>query len=311
MKLTVGTRGSKLSIVQTNMVKHKLIKSLPNLEIEIKMIKTTGDRITNKPLLKIMEKGMFEKEIDMAILNSQVDFAVHSMKDIPTLHPPEIVIAAVPHRESPYDVLVSREDQKLESLSPKAIIGTSSPRREAHLHYLRPDLKVKFIRGNVDTRVRKLQKRLFDAIILAEAGLRRLDIKNIFTERLHYKKFMPAPGQGALAVVTQRDNKQAINLLKRINHSSSMAEVLAERTYMQEMGGGCKVPLGALARTQNKNTLSLHASVLSPDGKIKIEDFQIGTISKPEKLGNKLAQKMRQGGAKELIKHWRRLYEEG
>lgn len=311
MKLIVGTRGSRLSLVQTDIVKQKLIEIFPYLEIETKIIKTTGDRIACKPLLQIKEKGIFEKEIDMAILHGEVDFAVHSMKDMPTEQPPKIIIAAVPRRESPYDVLVSRENQKLESLPRGAIIGTGSPRREAQLHHVRPDLKVKSIRGNVDTRVKKLEQGLFDAIILAEVGLRRLDMQNSITERLSYKKFTPAPGQGALAVVVREDNRQAIDLLRHINHTPSMAEALAERAYIREIGGGCKVPLGALARSQNNNALSLRASVLSPDGKVKLEDFQVGEINLPEELGLRVAQKMRQAGAEELIQHWRRLYEEG
>lgn len=310
MKLTVGTRGSYLSLVQTDMVVKKLKKEMSDLEIEVKVIKTTGDRITTKPLLLIKEKGIFEKDIDVAVLRGDVDFAVHSMKDVPTIQPIKTLIVAVPERESPYDALVSRNGMKLKDLPNGAIVGTGSPRRKAQLHYVRPDLKVKSIRGNVDTRMNKLKQGLYDAIILAEAGLHRLNLQDTITERLLYENFIPAPGQGALAIIARKNNAKVTEVLKRINHWQSMTAVLAERAFVRKVGGGCKVPLGAIAQIKN-NVLSLHASVLSPDGKTKIQTSKVGDPSSPEELGLKLAQEILALGAGSLIQHWREMYEKG
>lgn len=309
MKLVVGTRGSRLSLIQTDIVIQKLRKEIPNLEIEVKMIKTTGDRITRKPLLLIKEKGIFEKDIDQAVLRGDVDLAVHSMKDVPTIQPPEILIVAVPRRGSPYDVFISREGLRLKDLPSGAVIGTGSPRRAAQLHRVRPDLKVEPIRGNVDTRVRKLRQGLYDGVILAEAGLQRLNMQDCITEHLLLEDFTPAPGQGALAVVA-REGDKVIEALTRVNHWLSMAEVLAERAFVRKIGGGCKVPLGAIARGQN-DTLSLCASILSPEGKEKIQTSEVGDLASPEVLGLKVAQEMLEIGARDLIRRWRDLYEEG
>ncbi|WP_309493126.1 hydroxymethylbilane synthase [Candidatus Hecatella orcuttiae] len=308
MKLIVGTRGSKLSLIQTDSVVQKLTEALPDLKVETKVIKTTGDKFSRRPLLAIKEKGIFEKEIDMAVLRGEADFAVHSLKDVPTELPQGLTLAAVPERESPYDVLVSRGNLGLENLPPGAVVGTGSPRRSAQLHALRPDLQVKPIRGNVDTRVRKVKQGLFDAVILAEAGLRRLSMGSLATKRLPPDRFTPAPGQGALAVVSREDDGEVLKILSRVDHSPSRAEVLAERVFVREMGGGCKVPLGALACVQGRRLL-LHAAVFSPDGKICLQTWEVGSVKSPEEAGVKLARRMRRQGAGELIQHWRALYE--
>jgi len=279
----------------------------PELEIKVKIIKTTGDKITRKPLISIKEKGIFEKEIDKAVLRGDIDFAVHSMKDVPTTPPPKTIIAAVPERGSPYDVLVSREELKLKDLPSGATVGTGSPRRIAQLLHVRPDLKVKSIRGNVDTRVRKLIRESYDAIILAEEGLRRLNMQDCITERLPVEDFTPAPGQGALGVVALEDKREVVEVLKRINHRSSMASVLAERAFTKKIMGGCKIPLGALAQVQN-GKLSLYVSILSPDGKTKIQASQVGDISCPEEIGFKLAQEILKMEGASLIQKWRSLY---
>jgi hydroxymethylbilane synthase len=310
VKLTVGTRGSNLSLIQTDTVVKKLKKEISDLEIEVKVIKTTGDRITTKSLLLIKEKGIFEKDIDKAVLRGDVDFAVHSMKDVPTIQPPKTLIVAVPERESPYDVLVSREGMKLKDLPNGAVVGTGSPRRKAQLHNARPDLKVESVRGNVDTRVKKLKQGLYDAVILAEAGLQRLNMQDTITERLPLEEFTPAPGQGALAIVAREDNEKVNEVLRQVNHWPSMAAVLAERAFVRKIGGGCKVPLGAIAQVKN-GALSLYASVLSPDGKTKIQASKAGDSASPEELGLKVAQEILMLGAESLIQHWRELYEKG
>ncbi|KYH42446.1 MAG: Porphobilinogen deaminase [Candidatus Bathyarchaeota archaeon B63] len=307
MKLTVGTRGSRLSLIQTESVIRRLRREIPELEVEVKIIKTTGDRITRRPLISIREKGIFEREIDKAVLRGDVDFAVHSMKDVPIIQPPRTVIVAVPERESAYDVLVSREGLGLKELPGGAVIGTGSPRRIAQLLRVRPDLRVKSIRGNVDTRVRKLKQGLYDAVILAEVGLQRLGMQDCITERLSLEDFTPAPGQGALAVVAREDNEKVIEALRLINHQPSMASVLAERAFIKEIGGGCRVPMGAFAQVQN-NMLSIYAVVLSPDGRTRIQTSKKGDPEHPEELGVKAAREILEKGAASLIKRWRETY---
>lgn len=310
MKLTAGTRGSNLSLAQTEVVIQKLKEKIPDLEIKVKVIKTTGDRITHKPLLLIREKGMFEKDIDKAVLRGDVDFAVHSMKDVPAIQFPKIMIVAVPERESPYDVLVSQENLRLKDLPNEAIVGTGSPRRKAQLHHVRPELKVESIRGNVDTRIRKLKQGLYDAVIIAEAGLKRLNMQDNITERLPLEDFTPAPGQGALAVAAKKDNEKVNEVLRLVNHWPSMAAVLAEKAFVRKIGGGCKVPLGAIAQVKN-GELSLYTSVLSPDGKTKIQTSKVGDLTSPEELGLKVAQEILNLGAGNLIQRWRDSHEKG
>jgi len=308
MKLTVGTRGSKLSLIQTSSVIQKLKQSYPNLKIETKIIRTTGDKILDKSLLEIKRRGIFEKEIDNAIARGEIDFAVHSMKDVPIEQHSKIAIVAVPKREAPNDALVSRERLKLAELPSNSVVGTGSPRREAQIRRVRPDLKVKPIRGNVDTRVRKLELGFYDAIIVAEAGLHRLNMSDLVSERLSLEDFTPGSGQGALAVVARRNRDDVIEILKSINYISSMAEVLSERAFIKRIGGGCKVPIGAVARTKG-NALSLYGSILSSDGRTKLHAKQIGHINAPEELGIKVAEEIQRLGANHLNSRWRDAYE--
>jgi hydroxymethylbilane synthase len=303
LRLIVGTRGSKLAIAQTVSVIQELKKFFPEIEISIKIIKTLGDRLVEKPLASIHRKGIFEKEIDKAILNEEIDFAVHSMKDVPISFSRDLMIVAVPKRGPPYDVLISNKNLKLNELPSGSIIGTSSLRRAAQILHVRPDLIIKSIRGNIDTRIMKLKQKDFDAIVLAEAGLYRLKMQNYITERLSLKEFTPAPGQGALAVVVRKDNKKIINILKHINHPLSMAEAFAERAFLQGIGSWCNLPIGAIAKSYNGN-LSIVCSILSFDGRLKLQFSEVGSIKSPEKLGKKAAQKAIKLGVKGLIKHY-------
>ncbi len=309
MKIVVGTRASRLSLVQTESVVQELKKIFPNLEVETKTIKTVGDRLTKKPLYLFREKGIFERAVDEAVVRKEVDFAVHSMKDVPTIPPPKTAIVAVPKRGSPSDILVSLENMRLKDMPSQSLVGTSSPRREAQLRHVRPDLEVKPIRGNVDTRVRKLRRGEYDAIILAEIGLQRLKMQEFTSERLSLEEFTPAPGQGALAVVAREDDEKIIEVLKHVNHQPSMAEALAERAFIRKIGGGCKVPIGAIARARG-GYLSLHVSAFSPDGKTKLKVPQTGRVELPEELGVKAAQEMLKLGAQRLIQNWRGFYED-
>ncbi|MFQ6077128.1 MAG: hydroxymethylbilane synthase, partial [Candidatus Bathyarchaeia archaeon] len=216
MRLVVGTRGSLLSLKQTDIVIEKLRGIYPDVRFQKKIIKTRGDLLENKPLFSMRGKGFFEKEVDRAVSLGEVDFAVHSMKDVPTVQPPKTGIVAVPERESPHDVLASRGDVGLMGLPKGSTVGTSSLRRMAQILRARSELKVKPIRGNVETRVRKLEEGLFDAVILAEVGLKRLGI-GCAVERLPLDEFTPAPGQGALAVVAREDNSELVGMLRKVN----------------------------------------------------------------------------------------------
>jgi len=305
MRLIVGTRGSRLSLIQTKSVTQRLERICRNITFETKIVKTAGDYNT-LPLLSIKQKGIFEREVDRMVLRGDVDFAVHSLKDIPTDQPRGTVVVAVPKRDSPYDVLVSKCNLSLERMPYGASVGTSSPRRIAQLYRSRPDLSVKPIRGNVETRIRKLDEGLYDAIVLAEAGIVRLGMEDRITQRLPLMEFMPSAGQGALALVTRKDNKRLIKILRRVNHRASMAGAQAERSFMKKIGGGCKVPLGVIAQASGK-TMTLHGSMLSPDGRAKMKIHRSGHMAKPKELGARAAADMLKLGATSLISSWRNL----
>lgn len=308
MKLTVGTRGSKLALTQTRSVVELLERSFPGLEVETKVIVTTGDKLWDKPFLQISTVGMFEKEIDNAIINEEIDFAVHSMKDLPIEDNPALTIAATPKRESPHDVLISRNQIKLNDLPPHSKVATGSPRRRAQLLRLRPDLEISPLRGNIDTRMKKFNEGVYDATIVAEAGLKRLNMCDLAAERLPLDSFTPSAGQGALAVVTKTGREHVIDCLKSINDHSSMAEVASERAFAQRIGGGCKVPIGVLARAEG-NDLSLFGFLLSPDGKFEVHCSQKGRVNAPRELGVKAAAGFQKQGIDSLMEKWREMNE--
>ena len=308
MKLRIGTRGSRLSVTQTESVVKDLKSQFPDIQFEVSVIKTTGDKMLNDPLLKIKEKGIFEKEINKAVINGEVDFAVHSMKDIPVDLDQYIRLVAVPKRVSPHDVLLSNSCLKLSQLPKGTIIGTGSPRRTAQIHKVRPDIKVETIRGNVETRVEKLNKGEYDAIIVAEAGLLRLGLSDKIVERLSLEDFTPSAGQGAIAIVARADNKRVIDVLENTNHPASIAEVLAEKAFVQKIGGGCKVPMGAVAKARN-TSISLLATILSPDGSAKIQSSKVGDINAPKDLGILVANDILSGEGEKILNSWRKFYE--
>ena len=272
--------------------------------MDTKTIQTTGDRLESAPLEQIYGKGVFEKEIDEAIVNGEIDFAVHSMKDVPADQPKELVIAAVPKRASPNDVLISRIVSKFADLPQGATVGTSSPRRTAEVLSVRPDLKVKPIRGNVDTRLRKLDSGNYDAVILAEAGITRLGLQSRLVERLPIEDFTPAPGQGFLAVVSRSDREDVLRILQSANDLVSQAESVAERAFMNKVGGGCKIPLGTYAQA-NGQTIKLLGSVMSPEGSKRINVREQGDSKFPETVGRAAAQRILRMGAGEILKSWK------
>ena len=297
--VTVGTRGSQLALWQASYVKQQLIHYHPDVQIELKIIKTTGDTIQNRTLVGL-GKGVFTKEIEIALLNEDVDLAVHSLKDMPTELPDGLCIAAIPTREDPRDVLISSTRLPLHELTNKAKIGTTSPRRKAQLLHMRPDLHVVDVRGNVDTRLKKLQETELDGIILAAAGLKRLQKEDLITEYFAPDKFVPAVGQGALAIETRVEDSLTQQLLSPLNDSMTTTEITTERTLLESLGGGCQLPIGAYARQHNEK-LSLIGTVCHPLGKKRIVEQAIDSIDNPQELGRRVAEKLRKNGAHELM----------
>jgi hydroxymethylbilane synthase len=285
--LKVGTRGSSLATVQTKGVINQLSR-LTYEKIDIEIIKTTGDKIQDSQLYNIDAKGIFTRELDMAVLNGDVDFAVHSLKDLPTELADELKIVAVPIRESPNEVFVSKYEW--DEIPSGATVGTSSIRREAFCNYHEKDFNIKTIRGNIDTRIKKVLSGDYDATIMAEAGLKRLGLTEYIKQRFSLEYFTPAAGQGAIAVVAKDDGDKK-NILEKLNHPPSFQEVTAEKSVLQELGGGCQWPLGVSARI-NENKLKLCSVLLNKDGKLLSRVKVEGSPDKAGKLGLKAAKLM-------------------
>ncbi|HLN44923.1 MAG TPA: hydroxymethylbilane synthase [Candidatus Sulfotelmatobacter sp.] len=307
MKLIVGSRGSKLALIQTNTVLDSVKAIHPETEFEVKVIKTLGDEDAKHALFTIDRRGIFEKELGIAIANNEIDLAVHSLKDVPTEESPDNIIAAIPKRGSPHDVLISKNRVPLEAFPKCGIVGTGSLRRLAEVKHLRPDLQIKAIRGNVDTRIRKVNDGEFDGVIVAEAGLERMGISQLIAERFSFDRFTPAAGQGALAVTAKKDNQKVIDLLKSIDDPYTRAEVTAERSLVLALEGGCRVPIGTIGEA-NEDGLSLYACMFSLDGVEKISTRIKGTLAEDERLGKQAAQDLLSQGAKEFEAAWREKY---
>ena len=306
--IRVGTRGSRLALAQTGIAIAALKKANPGAKFEIVTISTKGD-VDRRPLFTMDEKGIFEKEVNEAVKKGEVDFAVHSLKDVPSDMAEELVVACIPRRAKPNDVLVNDKGQKLAELPQGAVVGTSSLRRAVQLARARPDLKVKPIRGNVETRVKKVIAGEYDAIVLAEAGLGRIGMKDVIVERFGVRDFVPAPGQGAIAIVCRRDDKKTMAMLRRIEDPKSRAEISAERALIEKVEGGCRFPLGAVAVTRG-DKLTLYASVFSADGSKNIKVARTGSVAGAEKLGSRVADVLLKQGAGELAEGWREAVEE-
>jgi hydroxymethylbilane synthase len=308
MKLIVGTRGSRLSLIQTEHVLDNLKGVNPGLDFKIKIIRTVGDVERKKPLFAMNMKGIFEKEIDLALVKGEIDLAVHSLKDVPTLKgDEEIIVAAIPKRDSPLDALVSKDNMPFKMLPRGAVIGTSSLRRMAQIKFLRPDLEIKPIRGNVDTRVWKVKRGEFHAIVLAYAGLNRLGLNGFVTEVFPPELLTPAAGQGALAVVVRRDRSDLLDVLGGIDHFPTRAEVTAERSFIAAMEGGCHFPIGAYAHAE-AGRLTLYGCTFSADALRKIEVHVEGGLNEAEDLGRRAAHMLMERGAAEIREQWREKY---
>lgn len=306
--IRVGTRGSRLAVAQTELALTALRRANPEAKFEIVTISTRGD-VDRRPLFTMDEKGIFEKEVNEAVKKGEVDFAVHSLKDVPSDMSDELMVACIPKRASPNDVLVNDKGMKLDELPAGSVVGTSSLRRAVQLARARPDIKVKPIRGNVETRVKKVIAGEYDAIVLAEAGLSRIGMKDVIVERFGVRDFIPAPGQGAIAIVCRKDDRKTAVMLKRIEDDKSRAEISAERALIEKIEGGCRFPLGAVAVTRD-NKLTLYASVFSADGSKNIKVKKIGSVDNPKKLGRAVADILLRQGAGKLAEGWRDAVEE-
>lgn len=293
--LTIGSRGSQLALWQANHIRAQLEQLGEDCRVEI--IRTTGDKITDVPLAKVGTKGLFTKEIEEALLDGRIDLAVHSLKDLPTELPQGLKLAAVPQREDPHDALAGR---RLAELPQGAKVGTSSLRRVAQLRAARPDLQVESVRGNLDTRLRKLSEGQYDAVVLAAAGLKRLGWADRIAELLPFEVMCPAVGQGALAIETRDDGGAAAAFCARLDDAPTRAAVTAERAVLAELGGGCQVPIGAHAEI-SRGEMRLIAIVGMPDGTHILRREAVGPSNDALRLGRDLGRELLAAGARDIL----------
>ena len=307
MKYVVGARGSQLSVAQTNWVISELKKVNPGCDYEIKTITTKGDTDA-RPLFTIDQKGIFEKEIDKAVAQKEVDFAVHSLKDVPSELDENLILASIPKREAVNDVFISSDGSTLDDIKEGSVIGTSSLRRAVQVSRKRPDVIVKPIRGNIETRIKKASGENYDAIVLAQAGISRLgvDVKNT---PLSVDDFSPSPGQGAIAIVARADDAEIISMLKKIEDSDSRLEIEAERALSNYVDSGCRFPLGAYAKS-NGSEMTLTVFAFSVDGKQSLQVSKTGKKNDPMSLGKIVGEELRAKGVNDLALNWREKVEE-
>ena len=299
-KIIIGTRSSKLALWQAHYIADCLRNQYKGLTVEIKHIMTTGDRILDVPLAKIGGKGLFTKELEVAMLSGEIDLAVHSLKDMPTVLPEGLILAAITQRVDPGDALVSPEHKNLDNLPQGARIGTSSLRRKAQLLSYRPDLQISDLRGNVDTRLNKLVSEKLDGIVLAAAGLKRLGWEEKITQIIPKEICLPAVGQGALAIETRADDIEIQELLSFLNNNDSFYATTGERAFLRTVEGGCQVPVGVYGMVDN-NLLELEAVIATIDGKTIIRDKIKGDTKTAEFLGEELAKKMLAAGGLKIM----------
>lgn len=300
MILRIGTRGSKLALAQSEWVKAKIEAEHPRIKVELVRIKTKGDKILDSPLSKIGGKGLFVKEIEDALLKNGVDLAVHSLKDVPAELPEALALAVFPKREDPRDALVSARYESIRELPEGATVGTSSLRRAAQLLHLRPDLRVLPMRGNVDTRLKKMDSGEVQAIILAAAGLKRLGLEQRITALLSPDAFLPAIGQGILGVELRRHDRRVRSLLAFLNDEETERVARAERAFLGRLGGGCQVPVAGYARMK-KNGLHLEGMVAELDGSLILRKKGRGFEDRPEELGGNVAEALLKAGADKIL----------
>lgn len=310
--VVIATRGSKLALWQANWVKAALMKKHPNLTVNLKRIKTTGDKILDVPLAKVGGKGLFVKEIEEALLDKSADLAVHSMKDVPTDLPAGLHIAAICRREDPRDAFISQIGKTVDGesqflipdfhhLPDGAMVGTSSLRRICQLLQIRPDLKISQLRGNLDTRIRKLDEGLFNAIIVATAGMKRLGMESRITQKLPIDISLPAIAQGAVGIECRTDSRLINSLIGFLNHNETAICVRAERSFLRRLEGGCQVPIAAHARLGDQSSLVLEGLVGSEAGETIIRNSMEGSYEEAESLGVRLADDLISKGAGQIL----------
>ena len=302
-KLKIASRRSKLAMVQTLWVKEQLEKNIPALEVSIEAMATQGDKILDVALAKIGDKGLFTKELEAQMLLGQADIAVHSLKDLPTSLPKGLTLGCITRREDPSDALVVNKKNafyQLETLPPGSIVGTSSLRRLAQLRYKFPHLNFKDIRGNVITRIEKLDSGEFDCIILAAAGLKRLGFESRIHQIIPNEISLHAVGQGALGIECKSDDKDVLKIINILEDRVTSQRCLAERAFLRELEGGCQVPIGVNSIIEN-DKLNLTGMVASIDGNKLIKDISIGNVNAPEEVGKKLAEKLIKQGADKIL----------
>lgn len=305
-EIIIGSRGSKLALWQSEWVKTRLEALDPEVRVRVEIIKTMGDVRTDVPLSTIGGQGAFTKELEVALLDRRVDVAVHSLKDLPTVTPEGLSITATPEREDPRDALVLRADAEMKANSVKAlaegaVVGTSSLRRIAQLKHLRPDVRIKDLRGNVDTRLRKLDEGEYDALILASAGLRRLGLGARISAAIAQDEMLSAVGQGALGVETRTDDAETNALVSRLDDPRTRAAVLAERALLRSLGGGCQVPIAAHAKVED-DKLKLDGLVATLDGTRVLRESLDGDAAHAARVGEELAARLLERGAGALLR---------
>ena len=299
-KLIVATRGSMLALWQANHIKDSIEKEHPGLEVELLKIKTTGDKILDVPLAQVGGKGLFVKEIEEALLDGRADLAVHSLKDVPTELPEGLGLSAITRREDARDALISHGDHTIMTLPQGARIGSSSLRRQCQLLKVRPDFDIISLRGNLNTRIKKVEAGEFDAIILAAAGMRRLGWQDKISEYIPTDILLPAIAQGALGIETKDNDSDTNEIISFLNHGETEAAVKAERALLKKLEGGCQVPIAAYGEI-SASTISLRGLVGSLDGKVLITDNMTGGLSEAESLGIALAERLLDKGAGEIL----------
>ncbi len=302
-ELVMGSRGSQLALQQAGQVIDMILRGNPGLSCRTEVIKTTGDAVADVPLSAIGDKGLFVKEIELALIGGEIDFAVHSAKDVPSTMPDELFVVAYPEREDPRDALVSKVGG-LSDMHSGARVGTSSVRRGAQLLHVRPDLSIVDLRGNLDTRLRKLDNSVYDAVVLACAGLRRMGWESRITEALPVEVCIPAAGQGALAVQCRKDSPGAL-FLSKLDHAPTRRCVTAERELLSHLDAGCQTPVGALASEVN-GALELRAVVVSVDGSEIVRGYGVGDREEPRELGRRVAAQLLASDAGRLLEEARR-----
>ena len=298
MRIKIGTRASKLALWQAEFVSAELKKFFPTLEVELVKIHTTGDKILDAPLAKIGGKGLFTKELENQMAAGAIDLAVHSLKDVPTELPAGFKIAAITKRIQPFDAFVSNKFSTFDALAKNSVVGTSSLRRAAQILALRPDLQIKNLRGNVETRLKKLDSGEFDAIILAAAGLERLNYAARINEIL--TKIIPAAGQGALAIEIRANDEKIFNIVQKLNDEETFSAVKVEREFLREVGGSCQIPVGIFAKIDGEQ-VKIRALIASTDGKKIVKASEVVPIEKIDGFGKKIAAHLLNDGGREIL----------